>query len=280
MGKIIWLASYPKSGNTWLRIFLTNLLSDAQTPYDINKLGRITGGDSGMHWYNEFDPRPAGQISKSEIAALRPRVHELITRSFSQAALIKTHNALVSDRGTPMITLQLSAGAVYIVRNPLDVVVSYANHNGSTFDNAIEMLNTTGYQTENLPDNCYEVRGSWSQHVKSWTLKPSWPLHVVRYEDMLGRPGETFATVSGFLGINASRELIDRAIRNSSFDVLQEQERSRGFAERSNKTERFFRVGKTGQWRRLLTSVQVEAVTSAHGEQMARFGYWPLPADA
>jgi hypothetical protein len=277
MGKIIWLASYPKSGNTWLRAFLHNLLSDGQEPYDINQLARFTAGDSSMHWYTHLDPRPAESFSKEDIAALRPRAHEVIAQAFPQAALVKTHNAMVADRGTAMITMQHTAGAIYVIRNPLDVVVSYANHNGLTFDRMIEALNTPGHQTNNNADNCYEVRGSWSEHVSSWTGNRDPRVRAVRYEDMLQRPGETFGALCKFLNVPVERERLDSAIERCSFGVLQEQERLRGFNERSSRTERFFRVGKAGQWRKVLTSLQVDKVVAAHRDQMARFGYWPLP---
>jgi len=280
MGKIIWLASYPKSGNTWLRAFLHNLLRNPKEPYDINQLTHFTQSDSQMSWYNALDPRPGEQITKEEIAALRPRVHEAMTRSFPDSIFVKTHNALVEDRGTPMITMACTAGAIYVIRNPLDVVVSHADHYGITIDESIGALNTSGLRSENDSIHCYEVHGSWSEHVESWTGRPSPGLHVVRYEDMLDQPIKTFSGVVRFLGLNVPRDRLERAIKLSSFRVLQEQEKRHGFKERSAGAQKFFRAGKAGQWRRMLTPAQVEALTSPHREQMARFGYWPLPAQA
>jgi hypothetical protein len=278
MGKIIWLASYPKSGNTWLRAFLHNLLRNPKEPYDINQLTHFTQSDSQMSWYNTLDPRPGDQITKEEIAAMRPRVHEAMTRSFPDSIFVKTHNALVEDRGTPMITMACTAGAIYVIRNPLDVVLSHADHYGITIDESIGALNTPGLRSENDSIHCYEVHGSWSEHVESWTGRPSPGLHVVRYEDMLDQPIKTFSGVVRFLGLNVPRDRLERAIKLSSFRVLQEQEKRHGFKERSASAQKFFRAGKAGQWRRTLTPAQVEALTSPHREQMARFGYWPLPA--
>src|SRR5262245_29819158 len=277
MGKIIWLASFPKSGNTWLRAFMHNLLRNPNEPYDINKLADFTKGDAQMAWYNLIDKRPGSQITKEEVATLRPKVHRLMTQSRPDSAFIKTHNKLVEDRGTPMITMEYTAGAIYIIRNPLDVTLSFADHYGLSIDDAIKTMATPGLHTENSDKYCYEVYGSWSEHVLSWTLNAHPGLHTIRYEDMLEAPMKTFAGVLKFLGLNVNRERLDKAIKLSSFRVLQEQEKRQGFVEKTEVSERFFREGKAGQWKRQMTQGQVDAVVAAHREQMARFGYWPLP---
>jgi len=277
MGKIIWLASFPKSGNTWLRAFLHNLLRNPNEPYDINKLADFTKGDAQMAWYNLIDKRPGSEITKEDVAKLRPRVHRLMTQSRPDSVFIKTHNKLVEDRGTPMITMEHTAGAIYIIRNPLDVTLSFADHYALSIDEAIKTMATPELQTENSDKYCYEVYGSWSEHVLSWTLNAHPGLHTIRYEDMLEAPMKTFAGVLKFLGLNVNRERLDKAIKLSSFRVLQEQEKRQGFVEKTEVSERFFREGKAGQWKRQMTQGQVDAVVAAHREQMARFGYWPLP---
>jgi len=279
MGKIIWLASFPKSGNTWLRAFLHNLMRNPDEAYDINRLTDFTLSDARMAWYSLFDQRPGPQISKEEVAALRPKVHEAMTRVHPDSVFVKTHNALVEDRGTSMITMQYTAGAIYVVRNPLDVAISHSHHYGITLDESIQAMNTPGLQSINEEVYCYERYGSWSENVMSWTQNPNPGLHVVRYEDMLVSPHKTFTGVVGFLGIKATRDRIDKAIKLSSFKVLREQEKRHGFRERTANAEWFFREGKSGQWRSVLTPQQVEALTAVHKEQMERFGYWPLPED-
>jgi hypothetical protein len=277
MGKIIWLASFPKSGNTWLRAFLHNLLRNPDESYDINKLADFSKGDAQMGWYNILDSRPGSEITKEEIAALRPKIHEGMTRIRQDSLFVKTHNAMVEDHGTPMITMACTAGAIYVIRNPLDVAISFSHHYGVTIDEAIKRMATPGLGTENTDKHCYEVYGSWSQHVRSWTLNPHRGLHIVRYEDMLDSPNKTFGGVVAFLGLTVTRDRLNSAIRRSSFRVLQEQEKRQGFVEKSEAAERFFREGKSGQWKKLLTKEQVESVVAAHQDQMARFGYWPLP---
>jgi hypothetical protein len=100
-------------------------------------------------------------------------------------------------------------------------------------------------------------------------------LHVVRYEDLHQHPAKFFRGIAKFLGLQPPRERLKRAIRHSSFKVLRGQEDKHGFVERSVHAERFFRQGKMGVWRKILTPGQVERVVKAHGEQMERFGYLP-----
>jgi hypothetical protein len=125
-------------------------------------------------------------------------------------------------------------------------------------------------------NHVHELLGSWSEHVESWTARPSSGLHVVRYEDMLDKPQATFGGIAAFLGLKPPRERLERAIARSSFKVLQDKERRHGFKEKSEKAERFFREGRAGQWRKLLGPEQIDRVVSAHSHQMQRFGYLPL----
>ena len=101
----------------------------------------------------------------------------------------------------------------------------------------------------------------------------------MRYEDMLDRPLQSFGAVTRFLGLNPSEERLHRAVEQSSFEKLRQQEDEKGFIERSQVSQRFFRAGRAGQWRTVLTPAQVEAITTAHEAPMRRFGYLPLPAD-
>ena len=122
----------------------------------------------------------------------------------------------------------------------------------------------------------YEVHTSWSNHTMSWTQQPHPGLHVVRYEDMLHRPASAFRNVCNFLRLTPPKERLENAIQLSSFDSLKKQEANKGFRERSQKSESFFRVGKSGQWREVLSQEQVDRVIENHKEQMQRFRYWPL----
>lgn len=279
MGKILWLASYPRSGNTWLRAFLHNLFRGADEPYDINRLQDFTLIDSDARWYRMFDPRPPTDLTKEEVAALRPKAHAAMTGAFPDTVMVKTHNAMVEDRGTPMITLEHTAGAIYVVRDPLDLAVSYSHHFGVSLADAVAAMNRPGNQSiGNQANFVYELHGSWSEHVRSWTAMPSRALHVVRYEDLVREPLRSFSDIAGFLDLRVASDRIAGAIERSAFSVLQQQEARHGFRERSRQSNSFFRAGEVGQGRLLLAPELIDALCAAHRESMARFGYMPVPS--
>jgi len=275
MGGIIWLASYPKSGNTWVRAFLYNLFRNPDRPTPPNELARMTYGDSSKDWFQAVSDRPLDELTDEEVSRLRPAVQRYLTRLEPGTIFVKTHNYMGPIFGTPSIAMECTAGAVYVVRNPLDMVTSLASHFGTDIDGAIAMLNDPN---EGAPPDARQVAqaySDWSTHVRSWTGQANRSLHVMRYEDMTAKPVDTFTGLVGFLGVNANRKRIRKAIEFSSFRVLQALERKQGFRERSVHAESFFRRGKTGGWQDDLTAAQVERIVSHHHEQMERFGYLP-----
>ncbi|TNE40243.1 MAG: sulfotransferase domain-containing protein, partial [Alphaproteobacteria bacterium] len=140
MGGIIWLASYPKSGNTWVRTFLHNLLLNADRPADLNELTKFTIGDRNKIWYENLTGRPFSSFSEEEVARLTPRVHRAYMATRPDSVFVKTHSWLGKSHGVPLITPECTAGAVYIIRNPLDVVISLSDHYGLTLDEGVEMI--------------------------------------------------------------------------------------------------------------------------------------------
>lgn len=191
--------------------------------------------------------------------------------------LIKTHNGLYMDRGHSTINFEVTAGAVYVIRNPLDVAISYAHHSGQSIDEAIERMATKDAESSGTEKAVYEVLGSWSQHVWSWTRRPHHALHVMRYEDMLADPTGTFGALARHLLLNPMKRQLAKAIERSSFSALQAQERANGFRERpANADQNFFREGRAGQWKDVLTPAQVDRIVKEHGDQMYQFGYLPL----
>ena len=273
MGKLLWLASYPKSGNTWLRTFLHNFLRDPPAGYDINRITEFSIAEADVMWYRRHLPKAGSSYSFEEVAAARPKAHEDMTKAFPDTVFVKTHNAMVADRGQPLLTMALTAGAIYVVRNPLDVVVSYSHHLGQTIDETIRFMNTPGARTPNTDKNVYQILGSWSENVESWSARPTPGLLVLRYEDMLDDGPATFGKVVRFLGIDPPPGRLARAIGASTFETLRAQEDRHGFKERSPSAERFFREGRAGQWRERLTQAQIDRIVEAHETQMKRFGY-------
>jgi hypothetical protein len=275
MGKIIWLASYPKSGNTWLRVFLHNFLRNPDRPWDINAINKFTTGDSSAELYKPFDPRPATAYTVEDVARMRPLVQAALTQASRDNVFVKTHNALLEDHGHPAINLEVTAGTIYVVRNPLDVVISYAHHMAITIDAMTTVMAEVGARSGMNETIVSEKISSWSEHVASWTAKPHKTLHIVRYEDLHAEPLKAFGGIARFLGLNPPRDRLEKAIKMSSFKVVAEQERRHGFTERSPVADRFFRAGTADQWRTALTPEQIARIVADHREQMARFGYVP-----
>jgi hypothetical protein len=275
---IVWLASYPKAGNTWTRAFLHNLVnvtSGQPQAQQINELNQFSTGVAGKWLFEDVLGFVPTDKDRDQIAAARARVHEHIANSIEGLAFIKTHSALLIDRGHPTINFSVTSGAIYIVRNPLDVAISYAHHLAKPIDFAIDFMNLKNAETSVTEKQIYEVYGSWSQHVLSWTRKPHRAIYVMRYEDMLAEPQKTFGALARHLLFKPSDSELADAIESSSFEQLREQEEKDGFRERPEKAERFFREGRSGQWKDVLTPAQVKRIVDAHGEQMARFGYLP-----
>ncbi|MEM7119942.1 MAG: sulfotransferase domain-containing protein [Pseudomonadota bacterium] len=275
MGNLIWLASYPKSGNTWMRAFLHNVMLKNQRPHGINRLDDLTTGDVTPEHYAAIAGRPLDGMTASDIAALRAPVQAALADQANGTRFIKTHSAVLEFAGHPTINVAVTAGAIYIIRNPLDVVVSFSHHLGRPVDDVIDLMATQNSHTSMSETLMIDFIGSWSQHVESWTGRPNPGLHVVRYEDMLDETHRTFAGVVKFLGLDVPRQHIERAVRHASFKVLRKQEETDGFVERSEHAERFFRVGEKGQWCDVLSDDQVARVVESHRADMERFGYVP-----
>lgn len=275
MGALIWLASYPKSGNTWMRSFLHNLFRNSTQPISINEIDDFCLGVSTGAWYRRYLSKPVADLDEAEIAQYRMQVQRDFTTVFPDSVFVKTHNYLGEWNGVPLHNMDATAGAIYIVRNPLDVVLSMVPHFGLSVDEAITLLADEGGGTAHTVTNVPEHYGSWSTHVRTWTRTPNSALFVVRYEDMLDKPRKTFKQAAQFLGLNPPLDRLERAIKFSSFKVLRAQEEKQGFKERPEVAKAFFREGKRDQWRRNLTDAQIRRVISDHWEQMERFGYVP-----
>ncbi|MBL4864616.1 MAG: sulfotransferase domain-containing protein [Rhodobiaceae bacterium] len=275
MGNIIWLASYPKSGNTWMRSFLHNLLKNSRAPVDINELDHFCIGESSAQHYQKYLSSSPDEVDHEVLAKLRPRVQRDFTTYFPDSVFAKTHNFLGEWHGVPLHNMDVTTGAIYVLRNPLDIVLSMTHHYGEGLDGAIARLANAGALTAAGADHVPEFHSSWSRHVESWTARPNPQLLVVRYEDLTAKPRKFFKQVTNFLGLKPSKERLERSIRNSSFKALKRQEEKSGFKEKSEFATSFFREGKTEQWRTQLTDAQIQQIVDAHREQMERFGYVP-----
>lgn len=275
MGKIIWLASYPKSGNTWIRAFLANLFSGAEQPYDINALNEFCPALTARALYDAAAGSPTQNLSPVEALKLRDSVQRALCARIAESAFIKTHSRFGAKFDLPLIAPDCTAGAIYVVRNPLDVAVSAANHYGVSIEEMVRQMAEHEFSSAPTDKHVADYIGSWSLHVASWTIPAHPKVHVVRYEDLHAAPETAFARLVSFLGLDVPAEHLNRAISHSRFGLLAGQEQSAGFRERPDHASAFFRRGSPGEGRETLDPALVDAIVSAHGEQMARFGYLP-----
>lgn len=278
MAKIIWLASYPKSGNTWMRVLLTNYLSNSDSPADINKLD---GGPiaSARVWFDEWAGIEASAMNDTVIERLRPEVYRCMAGESPDTLYMKVHDAWGrTDRGEALFPEDVTVGVVYIMRNPLDMAKSCAHHWGLDMYKAVENMCDPEFAIARsiggLSDQLRQRMLSWSGHVRSWLDESGLPVHIVRYED-LSRDAETTLTgIVRFCGLQCNEAHVRKAVAFSDFGELQRQEHIKGFRERPVQAPGlFFRRGQAGSWREELPSELVKRLIETHGEMMKRFGY-------
>jgi aryl sulfotransferase len=269
-----WLASYPKSGNTWLRVLLDNWSASSAVPVDINNLSAQEWSPNSPSRFESATLLSPDVLLPAEVEELRGPANRLIASEIHRPAVVKIHNGF-----TPGLGAGVAHSVVYVVRDPRDVVPSLAAHLGISIDAAINKLNSPSTalsppdqrRRRQLPQSL----GDWSGHVRGWLDMSGLPLHLVRYEDL----PDAFEGVLRFLGKPHDPVRIKQAIHHSRLEELQRQEAAQGFKERFS-AEPFFRQGKAGSWRLVLTPDQTRRIESAHGPTMHRLGYLPARAIA
>ncbi len=275
--KIVWLASYPKSGNTWFRAFLTALLNPGEPAIDINNMHPTTIASS-RQLFDEMAGVPSADLTPQEIDQLRPRVYRQNAVESEEIIYHKIHDAwsLLPD-GSQMFPAEVTKAVIYFIRNPLDVAVSFAHHLSAGFDKTISIMNNADYafcyRSDRLHNQLRQRLFTWSNHIQSWVDKSGLPVLVIRYEDMKAAPMLTFTRATSFIGLKYKKDEIEAALKMSSFDILKKQEEEKGFSEKSASAVSFFRKGLAGDWKNVLTPEQVKRIVDAHGEMMGRFGY-------
>jgi hypothetical protein len=273
-GRILWLASYPKSGNTWVRLFLANLDAAEEMPVSINEIDR-TPMAAGRDLFEDVTGLESSELTPDETLRLRREVFQWVSDHAPSVMPCKIHDAFIRlPDGRPLIEPAATYGALYIIRNPLDVAVSLRHHLGLTVDAAIDRMEDDGFRLGGRGrTQLRQPLGTWSEHVSSWVSAVGIPVLSVRYEDLSADPDGTFARVVTFSGSRADSARIRKAVRFSGFDEARRQEEDSGFHERPSGAERFFRSGRVGGWRDELTEAQVDRLVSAHHEVMRQFDY-------
>jgi hypothetical protein len=274
---IVWLVSYPKSGNTWFRMFLANYLKNGIEPVSLEEIERAPIASSAVNFEESCSLNPF-ELSNDEVDLYRPDMYRFLSKNEDLKAGVlykKTHDAFTFNKhDLPLFPEEVSKGVVYFVRNPLDVCVSYANHSSSIIKTTLQLMinekaQLSGRRTGQLRQQLF----SWKNHVKSWQQQKQIPLHIVRYEDMKKNPVATFSSIINFLGIESGEERLQRAIHNSDFKLLQQMEQTNGFKEKPQLSKVFFREGKAGSYRKHLSEEQIQQLVEYNYDTMREFGY-------
>lgn len=274
--RIVLLASYPKSGNTWTRLVLQALMKGG--PVALNELNGDFHGFPRRVLFDDIAPINAADLTPDEIDEWLPDVFAQFANEIDAPIFMKTHDAA---RRTPsgkwFMPPDNVHGVIHLVRHPFDVAVSYAKHMGKDVDWAIDVMGRENEMVtlgrDRLPPPLHEVIGSWSQNVCSWLSGSPYQVTTVRYEDMHESTFPTFQKIVAAVGFVASDARIAMAIDATRFDKLREEERAVGFRERPRASEAFFRSGKPRSWEGLLSDTQRAGIFESHGKVMERLGY-------
>ena len=215
---IIWLASYPKSGNTWLRLFLRAYFLSNEKEFSINYEGEheyeaktfpnIDLLKNNRINYYEFEQIVKNWIKLQDYVNLNNRIN-----------LLKTHNGNFNINGFPFTNSENTVGGIYIVRDPRDVALSYANHfNLGHEEVVLNMNNMQNYEFYDKDLNKgfkISIMGTWASNYNSWRYYQGRSIHLVKYENMINNPEEVFYKVLKYLNSFMSFE-IDKI--SSDFD--------------------------------------------------------------
>ncbi len=275
-GKIVWMASYPKSGNTWFRALLSALFYG---DVDINKM-KTDGIFSSRYLFDSIADFDGRLFDEEEIREQQASIYSHHVKFSQRLEFTKVHDAYILDRNNkPIFPKDISHKVIYLVRNPLDVVASFANHMNTDIDRSIKTMNSDmAYLAAqknglNINNQFPQLMYSWSGHVNSWINQKNIPVEIVRYEDMKRAPHKTFSRVIKSLGIKTKRTDISNAIDKTQFDKMQKMEKKKGFKEKNAASKAFFRKGKSGGWIDELNKEQALQIINKHRKTMTKLNY-------
>ena len=276
---IVWLASYPKSGNTYLRSFLSTYFFSKDDSYSFDLLKNI-----GQYPKTSVFSRLGINIKdRHEVAKSHLKVQKKINDS-KTLKFLKTHSSFVKMDGYSFTDLDNTLGVIYVVRDPRDVIISFSNHNDQPINKTLEMINDNFILDADDENRVAVYMGSWSFHYNSW--KPFKRVNkyiLVKYEDLIKNKEKTFKEILYFLknlaNVNFKIEdkKIKKIIQEIEFEKLKKLEEKIGFPE-SKKTKQgekiaFFRKGSIQQWRNNLDLKTRKSIETSCEKEMKELGY-------
>ena len=270
---IVWLASYPKSGNTWVKIFLNSILS-SEDKIDINK--------NNIRLFplrSDFDTLDIDVDNVKEFADNCLDAQNLINLD-NKIKFFKTHNALWRLGEKTFTDKENTMGVLHIVRDPRNVITSLKNHfNKKNYEDALIFLKDEkkSIGSKDQIDNSHlpTIISSWSNHYNSWKkIKKNYLL--IKYEKLLENPLEEFIKISEFIEKiykqKFDRAKIERAVINCGFEKLKEQEEKHGFIEAMN-NQKFFFLGPKNNWKNLIDAKIQKDIEESFKKEMIELGY-------
>ncbi len=278
---IIWLASYPKSGNTLVRSLLSGYFFSKEGEFNFDLLRRIDQFPNKKL----FDELKIDLSNRDEVEKNYIEAQKIINKDEKSLQFWKTHNAFCKLQGKYNFTdLQNTTGVIYIVRDPRNVVSSYSNHYQKTIDQSVKDLNENLEIRQSINDKLPVFIGSWKFHYNSWKqLKSLNKYLLVKYEDLLSDTEKTFLNILEFIKevsgaqIEIDRDKIHKVINNTSFSNIKKLEDKFGFKEakkdKNGKIINFFNLGPKNNWKNSLSNETIKKVETYFADEMKEIGY-------
>ena len=280
---IIWLASYPKSGNTWIRAFLAAYYHSRDGIFDFKLLEKIDQYPKAKYFDKKIE-KP-GDINLYWNSSQEKISIKKVVKIF------KTHNSLLAINGNNFTSPKHTLGVIYIVRDPRNVLTSLKNHYDIGYNEAIEfMQNEKKYIYDNREENTkldfanFQFISSWSNHYKSWINTSAFKKIVIKYEDLDLDPTKNFRNLISYVNsLIKKNEIIDdkkiqMCIETTNFELLKKKEESTGFHETvySNKLKKnvtFFNLGSKNQWNKAVPKDLHKKINEIYKKDLETLGY-------
>ena len=269
--KIFWIASYPKSGNTYVRSFLSHYLFESNSTLNFDVLKKIPKFEQKKIFEQVVDKN----LLNDELSYIKHslKVQEGLIKKYNQDELIfKTHHFFGELNNYTFTNQKNTQFFIYLVRDPREVIVSFANHNRMTIEEQLISF----ISKDKLRKIDMEIIVNWGLHYRSWKTFKSVPSLFIKYEDLVIDPEKYFKKIllfmSKFMNIKVDLEKLKKTIDLIKFENLQHLEKKIGFKE-APKDTRFFNSGKTDSWKKKLTKEQLEKIQIFFYNEMKDLGY-------
>ena len=275
---IVWLASYPKSGNTYVRSFLSAYYFTKNGEFDF-KLLKFIEQFPDKQFFNGFI-KTKQEASEKWLSLQREMVKS------KKIKFLKTHSAYGSFNNNPFTSSEVTIGSIYIVRDPRNIISSLMNHFSLKKEDALEMLfdENRGIKSKDNNFSTYTFLSSWSNHFKSWTNIKSFKTMLIKYEDLQNNNEKVFSNLIKFINnlLNNNQGIdyqkFKKALETTNFKFLKKKESEKGFLEAMFSEERdkkipFFNLGFNNNWKDLLDKKTTEKIESKFQKEMKEIKY-------